>query len=218
VAKSPDLFYATLFDRGALLRQNHAGREVAPGKFPLASNWQGRYARERFRFGPRGTTVSLRPIPIQLARCFAALPAIAAASFLLAGAAKSNDDARFVDVLVFGYVVFTTVSLFRFEVLRTGGKVVAIAVGLAMAFLFPLAVTARLGALSLPVLILGPSFPFLIAIWIARDGNDTVGILEQTEPSPTLAALLQGKRRRMLSAPRAVKPFVCRDPFEEPLF
>ncbi len=71
------------------------------------------------------------------------LAVITASAFLLAHAASRNEEGWVLNALTLAYIVFTTASLLRFEGLSAAGKTVAVAVGLAMASLFPFAITAR---------------------------------------------------------------------------
>lgn len=118
------------------------------------------------------------------------------------------------------YAIFSIAWVARFETFSASLRTALLTACLAVCTLLPRAMTGRLGAVSLPMIVFGPSLPFVVAWRIGRLTEPDVAACT-VDPSPTLSALLRGKRLRAAAAgPHRVlprKPLPIPGPFDEPL-
>ena len=93
--------------------------------------------------------------------------------------------------LVVAYAAFSAAGVTLSGSFTATRKAVLVAACATIAALLPLAVTGRLGVPGLPLIVVGPSLPFIVATLLNRPVSDAD--LETEDPSPTLSALLRGK-------------------------
>lgn len=143
---------------------------------------------------------------IQVA-CVAASAAGAASVVWRASRAASLGREEAAVWFLIAYAVFSVVGLGLSGAFTVTRKAVLIASCVVIAALLPLALTGRLGAPSLPLIVFGPSLPFVAASRLARPPD----FGPEADPSPTLSRLLRGKRFRAATAVGARKPTIARD-------
>jgi hypothetical protein len=134
---------------------------------------------------------------VNLARFLVEVVAIAAALALINQVTRAAqvDDFRSAASIIVVYTIFAVVTLGFYEKLTTDDKLTLAALSLGVSVLMIQAVAGRLGVLSLPVLLAGPSLPFVAAAWRTRgrEHRETAEKKPDSDPSPMLTALLARK-------------------------